>query len=209
VAKIEPFEEHTSRYEDWFEKNKFAYLSELQAVKILLPEIGDGVEIGVGSGRFSAPLGVKFGVEPSGRMGKIAKQRGIEVVGGVAENLPFADGRFDYALMVTTICFLDDIKIAFLETRRILKTDGQFVIGFVDKGSSLGKMYYKLKRENIFYRIATFYSVDEVVFHLEQAGFKYFSFNQTIFHDLNELTKIESIKEGFGEGSFVVIRVSK
>ena len=180
MAKIEPFEEHTSRYEDWFEKNKFAYLSELQAVKILLPEIGDGVEIGVGSGRFSAPLGVKFGVEPSGRMGKIAKQRGIEVVGGVAENLPFADGRFDYALMVTTICFLDDIKIAFLETRRILKTDGQFVIGFVDKGSSLGKMYYKLKRENIFYRIATFYSVDEVVFHLEQAGFKYFSFNNSI-----------------------------
>lgn len=209
MAKIKPFEEHSSRYDDWFEKNKFAYLSELQAVKKLLPENGDGIEIGVGSGRFSAPLGIKFGVEPSARMREIAKQRRIEVVGGIAENLPFADDRFDYALMVTTICFLDDIKAAFSETRRILKPDGQLVIGFVDKESSLGEFYHKRRRENIFYRIATFYSVNEVVFHLKETGFKYFSFDQTIFHDLTKITHVEPVKEGFGQGSFIVIRVSK
>ncbi len=31
---------------------------------------------------------------------------------GVAEKLPFEDHFFDFALMVTTICFLDNVKQA-------------------------------------------------------------------------------------------------
>lgn len=31
--KIEPFEKYTSQYEDWFDSNKYAYESELQAVR--------------------------------------------------------------------------------------------------------------------------------------------------------------------------------
>ena len=42
-------------------------------------------------------------------------RKGIELVNGVAEALPSADLKFDFALMVTTICFLDNIKAAFLE----------------------------------------------------------------------------------------------
>jgi hypothetical protein len=59
MAKIEPFEEHAQQYEDWFERNRFAYESELRAVKTLLPEGGNGMEVGVGSGRFAAPLGIR------------------------------------------------------------------------------------------------------------------------------------------------------
>ena len=39
MAKIKPFEEYTIRYEDWFERNKFVYRSELQAIRIQLPEL--------------------------------------------------------------------------------------------------------------------------------------------------------------------------
>jgi len=40
MAKVEPFEKFSSQYEEWFEANRFAYESELQAVKALLPEEG-------------------------------------------------------------------------------------------------------------------------------------------------------------------------
>lgn len=206
MAKIEPFEKYTSRYEDWFENNEYAYRSELQAVKELLPESQNGLEIGVGSGRFAAPLSVKFGVEPSGKMAEIAQRRGINVIGGVAEALPFADSVFDLVLMVTTICFLYDIEIAFREANRVLKADGLFVIGFVDQDSPIGKQYERYKEENVFYRVATFYTVDEVVSHLKEAGFHDFKFIQTIFHSLSEIKSIEQAKAGYGEGSFVVIR---
>ena len=63
MAKVGPFEKHASRYEEWFEKNRSVYESELQAVKAQLPPYERGVEVGVGSGRFAAPLGIGIGVE--------------------------------------------------------------------------------------------------------------------------------------------------
>lgn len=36
--------------------------------------------------------------------------RDISGVQGIAEALPFRDAVFDYALVVTTICFVDDPK---------------------------------------------------------------------------------------------------
>jgi len=209
MAKSKPFDEYASQYEDWFERNKFIYESELLAIREQLPESGEGIEIGVGSGRFAAPLGIQLGVEPSSQMRKIANQRGIEVIDGVAEDLPFNDVQFDFALMVTTICFLDDIEAAFKEAYKILKPGGLFIIGFIDKDSPIGKLYQQHKNESVFYKVATFYSVDEVISHLKEAGFKNFNFTQTIFHNLTEIKYVEPIKEGYGEGSFVVARGSK
>jgi len=209
TTKIEPFEKYTSRYEEWFENNKYAYKSELQAVKMLLPESQNGLEIGVGSGRFAAPLSVKFGVEPSGKMAKIAQKRGVNVIGGVAEALPFGDSVFDFALMITTICFVDDIRSAFREANRVLKDRGSFIIGFIDRDSPIGKLYERYKEKNVFYRVATFYTVDEVISHLKEAGFQDFKFSQTVFHSLSDIKSIEQSKAGYGEGSFVVIRAIK
>jgi hypothetical protein len=62
---FEPFEKYAQKYDEWFDKNKFAYESELQAIKELLPINKNGIEIGVGSGRFASPLGIKLGVDPS------------------------------------------------------------------------------------------------------------------------------------------------
>jgi len=209
MEKVEPFERYTEEYEDWFEKNKFAYLSELQAIKSQLPKTGYGLEIGVGSGRFAAPLGIRLGVEPSSRMREIAQKRGIEVVNGVAENLPFDDAQFDFALMVTTICFLDDVGSALREVHRVLKPDGCLIIGFIDKDSTIGKLYQRHKEDSVFYRVATFYSVEEVISHLKKAGFKNFSFTQTIFSSLAEIKDIEPVTDGYGKGSFVVIKAKK
>jgi len=209
MPRIAPFEKYPKKYEDWFENNQLAYQSELLAIRKLMPENGEGIEIGVGSGKFAEPLGVKLGVEPSSQMRKIAEKKGIEVIDAVAEKLPFNDKQFDFALMVTTICFLDDIETAFKEAYRILKPSGSLIIGFVDRESDLGKLYLKRKKESVFYGLADFYSTDEVISYLKRIGFKNFDFVQTIFHDLTKLKKVEPAKKGYGQGSFVVIKADK
>ena len=209
MAKTDPFEKYPMRYDNWFERNKYAYESELRAIEKLLPKNGQGVEIGVGTGRFAAPLGIKLGVDPSKRMLEIAKRRGIRVIDAVAENLPFNDNTFDFVLMITTICFLDDIEAAFEEIYRVLRPGGSLIIGFIDKDSELGRQYQQHKDDSAFYKIANFYSVRDVTFYLKKAGFGNFSFIQTLYHELPEITEIEPLKEGYGEGSFIAIRAIK
>jgi len=208
-AKIEPFEKYASKYEDWFTKHRFAYESELKAIRQHLPQSRNGIEIGVGSGRFAAPLGIKFGIEPSAKMRGIAQKRGINVVGGVAEAVPFGNSIFDFALMVTTICFVDDLEASFKEAYRLLKSGAYLVIGFIDRDSLVGRLYEEHKRHNLFYQLATFYSVEEVVSVLEKTGFKDLTFSQTIFKKLSDIDKIEPVKPGYGEGSFVVVKAMK
>ena len=209
MAKIEPFEKYTDQYEDWFVQNRFAYQSEIEAVRPHLPYRGWGFEIGVGSGLFAEPFGIHFGVEPSKKMRALATRRGVTVVEGVAEDLPLENNFYDFALMVTTICFLDDVPKSLAEAHRVIKPGGKLIIGFIDKNSPVGKLYQKYKQENVFYRVAEFYSVDEVIAYMITAGFSNLQYTQSIFRMLDEIQKAEKVKTGYGEGSFVVVSGEK
>ena len=209
MPKISPFEIYTDQYEEWFEKNQWVYEAELRAVKAMIPAGGYGMEIGVGTGRFAEPLGIKVGVEPSKGMREIAQKREIQVLDGVAEELPFDDSRFDFVLMVTTVCFVDDINKALLEAHRVLSDGGFLIVGFIDRNSIMGKIYLDRQNENVFYKEATFFSANELMKIIDRSGFVDLTFNQTIFKTLTETTKNEPVKPGYGEGSFVVIRGRK
>lgn len=206
--RVAPFEEHADRYEDWFERHRAVYGSELDALREMIPP-GAAVEVGVGSGRYAGPLGIRSGVEPSARMRDIARQRGIDAVDGVAEALPYADASFDAVLMMTTICFVDDIDAALGEAHRVLRAGGHLVIGFVDRDSPLGRDYETHRAEDPFYAKATFYSARELTEHLERAGFSDLAFKQTIFTPLPDVTTLQQSKDGYGEGSFVVVRARR
>ena len=209
MPKISSFEKYAEQYERWFTTNRWVYEAELRAVKAMIPTGGHGVEIGVGTGRFAEPLGIEIGVEPSKRMREIAQKRGIQVLDGVAEEIPFDDSQFDFVLMVTTVCFVDDINRALLEAHRILSHGGFLIIGFVDRNSIVGQAYLNRKEENVFYKDATFFSVDELIEIMDHAGFTEFAFKQTIFKPLREITGDEPVISGYGEGSFVVVRGRK
>ncbi|HAB53879.1 MAG TPA: SAM-dependent methyltransferase, partial [Ignavibacteriales bacterium] len=85
----------------------------------------------------------------------------------------------------------------------------RIIIGFVDKDTNLGKAYQECKNNNVFYKFAKFYSVEQIVFYLKKAGYVKFEFSQTIFKDLSEINEEEVATEGYGDGSFVVISAFK
>jgi SAM-dependent methyltransferase len=203
---VESFDKNVNQYEQWFVDHPLAYVSDLHAVRTLLPPTGIGIEIGVGTGRFAAPLGITKGIEPSEAMAALAKKKGIKVLPGVAENVSCADTEFDFVLMVTTVCFLDDLDLAIREIHRILKPGGSFIVGFIDRESLLGRTYEKRKDKSVFYRNATFYTTNELVEHLARAGFGDFAFRQTLFKALEDMDDVDPVREGHGQGSFAVVR---
>lgn len=201
------FDQNTLEYDQWFDKHSFVYQSEILAIQQAIPKNKTGIEIGVGTGRFAEPLNIKFGVEPSENMARLAEQRGITVYRAYAENLPIDNASFDFVLMVTAVCFLSDIPKAFSEVYRILKPQGEIILAIVDKNSDLGKKYEKEKSENKFYKDAHFHSTQEITELLKQADFQNFSYWQTLTK-VSE-NKIEQPTQGFGKGSFVVIKATK
>jgi len=202
MPKCSAFERYSAEYDAWFDVNRAVYHSELAAVRQLLPPQGIGLEVGVGTGRFAAPLNIALGVEPSETMARLALERGVVVLAGVAEALPFADTSFDLVLMVTVLCFVDDTELALREAWRVLKPGGWLVLAFIDRLSELGQQYQRMKNGDVYYRDATFYSADEVISLLQQAGFTLDGIRQTVIPDALPGT----ILEGSGRGAFVIIR---
>ncbi len=209
MPKTTAFDQHLDQYEKWFVKNNYVFEAELLAIKKALPIKGEGIEIGVGSGIFALPLDIKKGVEPSEKMRQKAIARGLEVVNATAEALPYDNNSIDYALMVTTICFVDDPVKSLQETARVLKKGGSLVIGFVDKNSPLGKKYQQYKNQSVFYQEACFYSTKEIYCLLWENNFVIDHTYQTVFGEMNTIKETQNPKNGYGKGGFVVIKAIK
>jgi len=209
MARTVPFDNYLSEYEQWFDENHFVFLSELEAIRMVLPSKGLGVEIGVGSGIFASQFGITEGCDPSANMRAKAIERGINAIDGIAETLPYKNENFDYALMVTTICFVDDPQQTMREIHRILRPEGEIIIGFVDKDSPVGKEYLKHKEKSLFYKDASFYSTEEIYQFLQDNGFSIGQTCQTIFGPLDAVKEKQQPVNGSSKGSFVVIKAKK
>ncbi len=206
MAKTQPFDQHTEQYEQWFDDNVHVYKSEIEAVRKLIPVEGRGIEVGIGSGKFAVPLNIKEGIDPSVEMINKARSKGLNAISGIAEQLPYHNESIDYILMVTTICFLDDPYKAFSEAKRVLKNNGALIIGFVDKGSPVGKQYALNKEKSVFYKDAVFYSTQDIYKLYEKNGFIIDQTVQTVFGHLHQVNMVQQPKQGHKDGSFVVAR---
>jgi len=47
------FDRYYKEYDAWYDRNKFVYLSELEAIREVLPREAKGLEVGVGTGRIA------------------------------------------------------------------------------------------------------------------------------------------------------------
>ena len=199
------FDNLVKDYEEWFERHPEIYKEEIKTIKALLPK-GKGLEVGVGTGRFAAPLGIKFGIEPSKAMAEVAKKRGIEVIEMNAEEMNFEE-EFDFILMVTTICFLNDPFKTIQNCYKALKNGGYLLVAFVDLNSPLGRFYEKNKEKSKFYKYATFFTEDDIINLMKKAGFEEFECVENLYGESLDDLKFE-IKKCNG-GAFKVIRGKK
>lgn len=194
------------RYDRWFDEHAALYQSEIEAVRALMPNSRRAIEIGVGTGRFSAALGCPEGIDPSEDMAAIARRRGIRVYPGVAEKIPSPDGSYELAMMVTVDCFLSDVSAAFQEVNRILTPGGVFVLAFLNRETPLGRIYARNQANDDFYKHARFHSAAEIERFLSKAGLVVEDTRQTVF---SFDPCFQPAKPGIGEGLFTVIRAVK
>ncbi|MDO5840728.1 class I SAM-dependent methyltransferase [Methanosarcina mazei] len=206
------FEMHAEEYDAWYEKYKPAYESELLALKTFTPENPENLkalEVGAGTGRFAASLGLSYGLEPARAMAEIAEKRGIQMVLGVAESLPFKIKSFDLVLIVAALSLFKDPVQALREAAAVLKPGGKIVAGILDRDSLHGDFYEAGKKEGKFSSEAKFLSSAEVSAWLTGLGFKEIKICQTLYMQPEKIEHIELPQKGSGTGSFAVISARK
>ncbi len=166
------FEERADEYDGWFDNNPI-FASELAALKALqtpLPE--PRLEIGVGPGRFAAPLEARFGVDPALAPLQLARNRGVLPCQGAGEALPIKPGSLGTIFLLFTLCFVENPQAVLAECRQALRPGGILVIGTVPFDTPWGQgLDAKRRAGHPFYRDARFVDLATTLDWLTTAGF--------------------------------------
>lgn len=96
---------------------------------------GEVIEVGAGSGasfpHYPREVTRVVAVEPEPHLRRLARERAaqadvpIEVVAGTAEDLAFADGSFDAAVVMLVLCSVREPEVAVAQLRRVLRPGGE------------------------------------------------------------------------------------
>ncbi|MGB2706181.1 MAG: HAD-IA family hydrolase [Candidatus Omnitrophota bacterium] len=185
-----------------------AYFSQLNAIMEALGRTrGKGLEIGVGTGRFSAWLkegveGIKMvGIDLSEEMLKRAKDRGISRVLGKGEKLPFPEGEFDFVLIINTLEAVEDAQEVISEAKRVLKNNGKIIVSSINKDSTWFNIIsgkFEGGKERLF-------SATEIIDLLNEEGFTVTSTLETVFDFPDKLKFPQLANNGFRDGLYVVV----
>ncbi len=208
-----PFDDLALEYDAWFDGDgSLIFFIEVQAFKTVLASLPKPwLEIGVGSGRFAHALGIETGVDPSFKLLQIAKQRRINTFQGRGEQKFFKEESFGTVFLIVTLCFLDSPLDVLKEASRVLIPGGKIVLGLVLEESPWGRFYQRKRAEgHRFYRYARFYSFDEVVNLLVQAGFVTEKVISTLFQKPGKVYHVEKPREGYSpDAGFMIITAGK
>lgn len=207
--KVNIFDKNWKQYDDWFDHHQAIFQSEIRALRKVTPSSGLGLEIGVGTGRFASQLSVRFGLDPSYNMLKLAKARNIQIIQGAGESLPFKNETFNFLLIVVTICFVDNPLQFLNEAFRILKQNGVLIIGIIEKESHWAKFYEAKAARSKFYKDVRFFRAEEIISLFENTQGEYKQAFQTLLQSPPDIKEIEKPRKGFGQGGFVILKAIK
>jgi SAM-dependent methyltransferase len=207
------FDSLASDYDAWFEgEGKHVFEMEVKAFQEVLTSLPKPwLEVGVGSGRFAQALGIETGIDPSIRLLELARSRGVTGYLARGEDKFFDEGSFGTVFLIVTLCFVVSPSAVLREAHRILKDGGKVVLGLVLRESPWGQFYLEKKKAgHRFYQHATFYSYQEVVEFLKDAGFTVEKVLSTLFQRPGEVTGMEPPRaQYFPEAGFTVIVTDK
>jgi len=165
------FDDYAGDYDMWFGEHNDTYQAQLRMLRKALPDNGCGLEVGIGSGRFAVSLGIDYGIDPSLKLLNMAKSRGIEIVRGEGEHLPYCPRSFNYVLMMTVVCFLEDVVAVFRDVNRVLRPGGILIVGFIERDGEIYRMYQHETTKGKFLRFAKFWTSDQVEKFFKETGF--------------------------------------
>jgi SAM-dependent methyltransferase len=194
------FERLAARYDEWYEGpvGRVAFPMEVECLAPMLEGTGrPRLEIGVGSGRFAAALDVEFGIDPAHAPLRLARSRGVTVVRGLGEALPFGDGSFGAVLIVVTLCFADDPLALLREAHRVLRDPGALVLGMVFADSPWGAFYReRALAGHPFYAAARFLRRTTVRELLARTGFQLTASRSVLRQPPGSRLRLEAAVEG-------------
>jgi ubiquinone/menaquinone biosynthesis C-methylase UbiE len=165
------FDRCAEDYDQWFDTNNKVYADQTDCLRRYITGTDNSLEIGVGSGRFASRLAIRHGLDPSPRLLAMARQRGVETVQGKGEFLPYRAGTFNRVLMMTVICFLDDVARSCNEAFRVIQSGGMLVVAFMEKDGEVALRERARKPAGRFLQYAEFLAVEQVMAALTNAGF--------------------------------------
>ena len=170
VSTADLFDRLWGLYDEWYYRHRVIAENEVKLVKSMVHKY-PVLEVGVGTGFFAQRVGVEYGLDPSINMLFKAAERGVEVVQGIGEQLPFRGMVFGSVLLVVTLCFVDSPSLVLAESARVVRRGGDVVACIVPRDSSWGRKYVEeAKRGHVFYSRARFYTVREVYEMMKEAG---------------------------------------
>jgi SAM-dependent methyltransferase len=225
---VSAFDSAPGEYDRWFAANANVFESELRLLEHFLSmrPIGRALSVGCGSGLFEEALrgrgiSIRECVEPSG-MGAIAARRGLRVIRGSAEEIPYGEGEFDTVLLNGVLDYVGDPRRALSEAHRVLRPGGWVIVADVVAEGSYGLLYElasmtgweRLGRVSPpspypveFLRSARWHTVEELTGFLTGAGFSDLEYAQTLTrHARYSDAAPEDPAPGYDRGDYVAIR---
>ncbi len=170
------FDKSASDYDDWYTDKKGSFVDKVEtdlAFKLL--EIKDKIKIldvGCGTGNFSvklANMGCKVtGIDISNEMLNVARKKSaeqnldIEFLNMDLYNLEFEDNTFDAVISMTAFEFVEDVPKALEELFRVVKKDGQILVGVIAGNSSWSELYESEAFQNTVFKYANFRTPEEI-----------------------------------------------
>jgi SAM-dependent methyltransferase len=213
VAQV--FDVFAERYDAWYDKpfGKSAFNLEKACIASLCKNLRQSfLEIGVGTGRFAETLKIKYGIDNSVGVLRFTKKRGITVIRGKGEKLPFPNKSFGAVFIIVTLCFVDEPVKVLAEASRVLKDDGCIILGLILRESLWSNFYMRRGASgNVFYKIARFNSLNELEAMLQKTNLKITEANSTIFQVPTEKPlRFENLRKGYyKDAGFVAIKTQK
>ena len=171
------FDKIADEYDQWYETKLGKFVDEVEtklAFSLFQPKPGMHVlDAGCGTGNFSIKLaqaGCRVtGIDISDEMLEIAKKKAqkmnLDIDFQVMDiyHLQFEDYTFDAVFSMAAFEFIEKPQEASKEMYRVLKRDGQLLIGTIHKDSHWGKLYLSeaFQKDSVF-RHAHFKTLEEL-----------------------------------------------
>ena len=201
------FDEIAEAYDSWYEDNPL-FQCELNALNEVVSVSPLSLEVGIGSGRFSQAMGIRYGVDPAPGLLALAKNREVVSIQAMAEALPFKKNSLEQTFFIFSLCFLEDSFKALQEAAGVLKRGGLLIIGFVPKDSNWGSLYEQKKQEgHPLYKYASFFSLEDLLSNIEKAHFRIVGGVSTLFQfpKLKKYHPEKPIKGLLSKAGFIVL----